>query len=82
MIMKSKQMAGILALFLGGLGVHHFYLGNSAKGMLYLLFCWTAIPMFLSFFQAIGLFLMNEKKFNAMYNYEFIGTTSQQALKS
>ena len=35
--MKSKTTAGILAIFLGGLGIHHFYLGNKSKGLLYLI---------------------------------------------
>ena len=27
--MKNKTTAGVLALLLGGLGIHKFYLGNS-----------------------------------------------------
>ncbi|MCH5175977.1 MAG: NINE protein [Prevotellaceae bacterium] len=41
---KSKVTAGLLAILLGGLGAHHFYLGHIGKGILYLLFCWTYIP--------------------------------------
>ena len=41
---KSKVAAGILAILVGGLGIHKFYLGKVGKGILYLLFCWTAIP--------------------------------------
>lgn len=33
--MKNKTTAGLLALFLGGLGVHQFYLGNGGKGVLH-----------------------------------------------
>ena len=29
---KSKLTAGLLGIFLGGLGIHNFYLGNSGKG--------------------------------------------------
>ena len=29
---KSKVAAGLLGLFLGGFGIHNFYLGNSKKG--------------------------------------------------
>lgn len=36
---KSKATAAILAIFLGGLGVHHFYLGKTELGILYLIFC-------------------------------------------
>ena len=35
--MKSKTTAGILAIFVGWLGIHHFYLGNKSKGLLYLI---------------------------------------------
>ena len=41
---KSKAIAIILALFLGGIGIHKFYLGQAGQGILYLLFCWTFIP--------------------------------------
>lgn len=34
---KSKIAAGLLAIFLGGLGIHKFYLGYTSQGMLFLL---------------------------------------------
>ena len=33
---KSKIAAGLLAIFLGGLGIHKFYLGYAGIGALYL----------------------------------------------
>ena len=33
---KSKVAAGLLAIFLGGLGIHKFYLGYAGAGALYL----------------------------------------------
>lgn len=30
---KSKLVAGLLGLFLGSLGIHNFYLGNSGRGV-------------------------------------------------
>src|SRR5688500_4448219 len=41
---KIKTTAGILAILLGGLGIHKFYLGKIGMGILYILFCWTYIP--------------------------------------
>lgn len=42
---RRDEVVGILlALFLGGFGVHHFYLRRTGLGILYLCFCWTGIP--------------------------------------
>lgn len=30
---KSKMAAGLLGIFLGGLGIHNFYLGNTGRGV-------------------------------------------------
>ena len=49
----SKIAYVLLALFLGGLGIHKFYAGKTAAGVLYLLFCWTLIPGILAFIEAI-----------------------------
>ena len=37
---KNKLAAALFALFLGGLGIHKFYLGQVWQGILYLVFCW------------------------------------------
>jgi TM2 domain-containing membrane protein YozV len=34
---KSKLVAGILAIFVGGLGIHNFYLGYTQRGLIQLL---------------------------------------------
>ena len=33
---KSKLVAGLLGIFLGGIGVHHFYLGNTKMAVIHL----------------------------------------------
>lgn len=66
--MKQKSTAGILALLLGGLGVHKFYLGKTGMGILYLCFCWTLIPLMISIVEAVGYFLMSQDKFDSKYN--------------
>lgn len=49
---KNPTTAVILALLLGGLGAHKFYLGQTGMGILYLLFCWTYIPSIVAFIEA------------------------------
>ena len=65
---KSKGLAIVLALFLGGLGIHKFYLGKTGAGFLYLIFCWTFIPAILGLFDAILLATRNAKDFNGGVN--------------
>ena len=50
---KNPTIAILLALFLGGIGIHKFYLGQPLAGILYLLFCWTGIPAIIAFFEAL-----------------------------
>ena len=66
--MKNKTTAAMLALFLGGPGMHRFYLGKWVTGLLYLIFCWTFAPAIFAFFEAIFLFMKSDEAFNAEYN--------------
>ena len=50
---KSKVTAGLLAIFLGGFGIHKFYLGKIFQGILYILFCWTYIPAIIGVIEGI-----------------------------
>ena len=40
---KSRITAGILAILLGSLGIHAFYLGNTKKGIIHLVLSMTGI---------------------------------------
>jgi TM2 domain-containing membrane protein YozV len=44
---KSKPVGYLLAFFLGGLGGHAFYYRRYVRGVLYLILCWTYIPIIL-----------------------------------
>jgi len=63
----SKGTAILLALFLGGLGAHKFYLGKNLMGVIYLLFCWTFIPAILGALEALNYMLMSQKTFQKRY---------------
>ncbi len=52
-VRKSETAGFFLALLLGGLGVHQFYLGRMKMGLRYLAFCWTLIPAIVSIFEAV-----------------------------
>ena len=49
----SKGTAALLAILLGSIGAHKFYLGQTFQGILYLLFCWTGIPTVVGFIEGI-----------------------------
>ena len=49
----NKVAYCLLALFLGGFGAHKFYSGKTGMGILYIVFCWTAIPSFVAWVELI-----------------------------
>ncbi|WP_238592888.1 TM2 domain-containing protein [Chryseobacterium kwangjuense] len=65
---KEKNMAAILSLFLGGLGIHRFYLGQTLMGVFYLIFCWTLVPAFIAFIDFFAFIFMSQNKFDLKYN--------------
>ena len=69
--MKDKTIAGLLAIFLGGFGLHWFYLDRSGLGMLHLLLCWTPFAWISGLISAIVFFSMNESIFHEKYNIDF-----------
>ncbi len=71
--MKDKSTAAILALFMGGLGVHKFYLGRIGSGIVYLLFSLTFIPAVLGLIDFFILALMDPDEFNRRYNGTALG---------
>ena len=49
-----KQVAaGILNILLGDIGVGHFYTGQTLRGVLDILFCWTGIPAIIGLVEGI-----------------------------
>lgn len=66
--MKSKNTAGLLALFLWWLGIHKFYLWRNMEGIIYVLLVWTWIPMIFWIIEAFILWGINQEKFEKEYN--------------
>lgn len=69
--MKDKNVAGLLALFFGGLGVHRFYLGQAGLGVFYLIFCWFPLIWIMGLIDAIVFFSMDKEHFDIKYNKQF-----------
>lgn len=63
---KNKVVAGLLALFLGGFGIHRFYLGQWS-GILYILFCWTFIPQLIALVEGIQFLCMSQEEWDEKY---------------
>jgi len=61
---KSRKTAAFLALFLGHMGAHKFYLGSWGWGILYILFYITFIPMGIALIEAIRYFTISDAEFN------------------
>ena len=70
--MKSKVTTGVLALLLGGLGIHKFYLGKIGMGILYIVFCWTFIPAVMAFIEGILYLTSSDEQFQLKHQVRII----------
>ena len=64
----NKTTAGLLALFLGGIGVHKFYLGSWGWGILFACLSCTGIPALCALIEGIIYLTMDQDRFDAKYN--------------
>jgi len=64
---KSKLVAALLAIFLGGFGVHKFYLGDTKLGVVYLVFFWTFIPAVIGFIEGLIWLTQSNEAWMARY---------------
>ena len=49
---RSSATGVLLCVLLGAFGAHHFYMQKMKLGTLYLLFCWTGIPLLASLIES------------------------------
>jgi TM2 domain-containing membrane protein YozV len=64
---KDRLVAALLALLLGGFGIHKFYLGKTAQGVIYLVFFWTGIPGLIAWIETIAYLLKSDRDWAAEY---------------
>lgn len=72
---KSRGIAALLAIFLGSLGVHYFYLGKTTAGIIFLVISLVScgsVAAILSLIQGIMMLCMTNEEFERRY----ITTTS------
>jgi TM2 domain-containing membrane protein YozV len=74
--MKDRITALLLCFFLGGFGIHKFYLGKNTAGIIYLVFSFTFVPSIFAFFEFFGLCFMSDREFNARFNYDYPGLSN------
>ncbi len=63
----NKLVAGLLAILLGSIGAHKFYLGQTGQGIIYLLLCWTFIPGVIGVIEGIIYLSMSDAAFYQKY---------------
>jgi TM2 domain-containing membrane protein YozV len=64
---KDKTVAAILAILLGGLGIHHFYLGNTNRGIIYILLGCVGVSPILGVVDGIMYLIKPEDVFQRCY---------------
>lgn len=72
---KSRGVAGLLAIFLGALGIHYFYLGKSTPGIVFLLVSLVScgvlatVVAIVTLIQGIMMLTMSQQDFESKYIY-------------
>ena len=64
---RNRTTAAVFAIVLGGMGIHKFYLGQTAAGIVYLLLCWTFIPTLVALVEGIVMLTMRDEEFERKY---------------
>lgn len=73
--MKNRLTAGLLAILLGGFGVHKFYLGKTTEGIIHILFVWTGIPSIIGVVEGVIMLTQTDEEFKIKYNLDSVAST-------
>ena len=71
---RDRRVAALLAYFLGGLGIHRYYLGLP-HGLQYLSWIWTFVPIVKGIKEGIAISRFDQEQWDEKFNQ---GRTSQQ----
>ena len=63
----DRATAALLAILLGGIGAHKFYLGRTGWGVVYLLFFWTLVPAVLGLIEGFIYLCQSDEDFARAY---------------
>ncbi len=66
---KDKTTAGILAILVGGFGVHQFYLGSTMTGVIEIVSNIFCLGWIFGLVEGIMLLIMDQNEFDQRYNY-------------
>lgn len=78
---KSRITAALLAIFLGGFGVHKFYLGRPIQGLIYLVCIFTFIPSLIGFVEGVYYLFLSDREFQEKLGagkLDFVGSKKTQ----
>jgi len=79
--LKSQSVAALLAAFVGGLGIHRFYLSRPISGIFYILFCWTGIPGLIAFVETLVYAFMSPENWARKYNNGLVSAPVHIAIR-
>ena len=78
---KSQSVAALLAAFVGGIGIHRFYLRSPISGIFYILFCWTGIPGLIALIETFVYAFMSQQSWARKYNNGVISEPVHVAIR-
>ena len=64
---RNRHTAGLLGVFLGFTGAHHFYLGSNAAGLLTLATTCCGVGIVLGMVEGVMLLVMSDDEFDEKY---------------